>query len=162
LTDNLITKAYSTPAVILGRILNPTTAHQERIITKQNTAITVGALLYFDTTGYAPATPTIVAAATKRWKFYVALEACAAVTSTSYYIRAARGPGAIVGVQATVIAGTGTLNTGLRGCRVTNSATAGKVILSTKPTDTATQLCEVGTLHGDVASGDAGYWVVLD
>lgn len=162
MTDNLITQAYSTPAVGLGRILNPEHAIIERVITKQNTAVAVGDLLYFDTTGYAPATPTIVAAATKRYKFYVALEACAAVTSTSYYIRAVRGPGAVVGVKATVIAGTGTLNTGIRGCRVTNSATAGKVILSTKPTDTATQLCEVGTLHGDVASGDAGYWVMLD
>jgi hypothetical protein len=158
----LYENAYSTKAVVLGRILNPTDAIIERIITKQNTAIAIGDVLYFDTTGYAPATPTIVAAAVKRYKFYVALEAVAAVASTSYYIRAVRGPGAIVGVKATVIAGTGTLNTGIRGARVTNSATAGKVILSTKPTDTATQLCEVGTLYGDVASGDAGYWVMLD
>jgi hypothetical protein len=162
MTDDLITHAYATPAVVVGRILNPKDAIQERIKTKQNTAVAIGDILYYDTTGFAPATPTIVAAATKRYKFYVATEACAAVTSTSYYIKAVRGPGAVVGVSATVIAGTGTLNTGIRGCRVANSATAGKVILSTKPTDTATQLCEVGTLHGDVASGDAGYWVMLD
>lgn len=92
MTDNLITQAYSTPAVVLGRILNPDEAHIERIITKQNTAVAIGDLLYWDTTGFAPSTPTIVAAATKRHKFYVALEACAAVTSTSYYIRAVRGP----------------------------------------------------------------------
>ena len=154
--------AYSTPTVILGRIQNPKDAIIERIKTKQNTAIAIGDVLYYDTTGYAPATPTIVAAATKTYKFYVALEAVAAVASTSYYIRAVRGPGAIVGAAATVIAGTGTLNTGIRGERVAISATAGKVILSTKPTDTATQLCEVGSLYGDVASGDAGYWVELD
>jgi hypothetical protein len=162
MTDNLITQAYSTPTVIVGRILNPNEAHIERIKTKQNTAVAIGDLLYFDTTGYAPATPTIIAAAVKGWRPYVALEACAAVTSTSYYIRAVRGPGAIVGVTATVIAGTGTLNTGLRGCRVASSATAGAVILSTKVTSTATELCEIGTLHGDVSCGDTGYWVQLD
>ena len=154
--------AYTTPAVVLGRVLNPKDAIIERIITKQNTAIAIGDLLYFDTTGYAPATPTIVAAATKRWRFYVALEAVAAVSATSYYILAVRGPGAVVGVKATVIAGTGTLNTGIRGMRVVNSATAGKVVLSTKPTDVATLEYEVGTLHGDTVSGDAGYWVMLD
>jgi hypothetical protein len=154
--------AYTTSAVVLGRVLNPKDAIIERIKTKQNTAIAIGDVLYFDTTGYAPATPTIVAAATKKYKFYVALEAVAAVTSTSYYILAVRGPGAIVGAKATVIAGTGTLNTGIRGERVAISATAGAAILSTKPTDAATDLCDFGTLHGDVTSGDAGYWITLD
>jgi len=161
--SELYEHAYSTPAVTLGGLLlGPNETIIERIKTKQNTAIAVGDVLYFDTTGYAPATATIVAAAVKHYKFYVALEACPATASTSYYIRAVRGPKSVIGCKATVIAGSGTLNTGMRGMRVAISATAGKLVLSTKPTDTATQLCEVGTLYGDTTSGDAGFWVVLD
>jgi len=158
----LYEQAYATPTVSIGQVLNETKAVYERIITKTNTSIAIGDVLYWDTDGFAPATPTIVAAAVKRYKFYIASEAITAVAATQYYVRAVRGQGVIVGVKATVIAGSGTLNTGVRGCRVTNSATAGKVILSTKPTDVATLLCEVGTLYGNVSSGDTGYWVVLD
>jgi hypothetical protein len=161
----LNTQPYKTIPITsasFGRVLNDQEASFERIITKQNTAVNIGDLLYNDGTGFVQATPTIVGAATKRWKFYVAVEACPATTSTAYYIRAVRGPKAIVAIPATMIGGTGTLNTGVRGMRVAVSATAGKCVLSTLPTTVATLMCEIGTLHGDTACGDAGFWVVLD
>lgn len=140
--------------MVAGSFINETEGVVERVLVKTSTGITIGQVLYYDTSGFAPATATIVGAATNEYRKYVALESLDA-SASARYVRAARA--GVVGVLGTFTSGAA-----IRGCKVRVSATAGKVTYHTKPTDAATALLEVGTLYADVASGDTGAWVDLN